>query len=247
MSKQQDIVNWFINRRGKLTYSMLGSRNGLDGTADCSGAISQALKDAGIPIQGLPSTVTLGRQLAINGFYRVSRNQDWKVETGDIVLMSWGADMSTSGGAGGHVGVMLDTVNFISCDYSTQGARGKAINTYPWNDYYTWNKPSYIEVWRYIGTTPTPTQTIQPNVREYTEYGTFTATEDIYFRNEYNLNGKTQGMYYKGESVNYDRVRVEENGFVWISWNSARTGIRRWMPIKVRKNGKTTEVWGTVK
>ena len=154
MSKQQDIVKWFINRRGKLTYSMLGSRNGLDGTADCSGAVSQALKDSGIPIQGLPTTVTLGQQLAKNGFYRVSRNQDWDAESGDIVLMSWGSDMSTSGGAGGHVGVMIDNVNFISCDYSTQGAVGQAINTYPWNDYYAWNNPTYIEVWRYTNTTP---------------------------------------------------------------------------------------------
>ena len=149
MSKQQDIVNWFINRRGKLTYSMLGSRNGADGTADCSGAVSQALKDNGIPIKGLPTTVTLGQQLAKNGFVRISKNQDWVADTGDIVLMSWGADMSTSGGAGGHVGVMVDSVNFISCDYSTKGASGQAINTYPWNDYYNWNNPTYIEVWRY--------------------------------------------------------------------------------------------------
>ncbi|AZF90917.1 endolysin [Streptococcus phage CHPC928] len=154
MSVQQSIVNWFVNHRGKLTYSMYGSRNGVDGTADCSGSISQALKEAGIGIQGLPSTVTLGQQLAKNGFYRVSINQDWDALTGDIVLMSWGADMSTSGGAGGHVGVMMDSVNFISCDYSTQGAVGQAINTYPWNDYYAANKPNYIEVWRYAESAP---------------------------------------------------------------------------------------------
>ena len=94
--------------------------------------------------------------------------------------------------------------------------------------------------------TPTPNPVPTATVREYTEYGTFTATEDIYFRNEPNLNGNTHGMYYKGESVKYDRVCVEYNGFVWISWVSASTGIRRWMPIKVRKNGKTTEVWGTI-
>lgn len=154
MSVQHSIVNWFVNHRGKLTYSMYGSRNGSDGTADCSGSISQALKEAGVGIQGLPSTVTLGQQLAKNGFYRVSINQDWDASTGDIVLMSWGSDMSTSGGAGGHVGVMMDATYFISCDYSTQGAVGQAINTYPWNDYYVSNKPSYIEVWRYSDTTP---------------------------------------------------------------------------------------------
>ena len=102
MSVQQSIVNGFISRRGLITYSMLGSRNGADGTGDCSGIVSQVLKEAGIPIQGLPSTVTLGQQLANNGFYRISRNQPWDAQPADIILMSWGADMSTSGGAGGH-------------------------------------------------------------------------------------------------------------------------------------------------
>lgn len=154
MSVQQSLINWFVSHRGLLTYSMLGSRNGTDGTADCSGSVSQALKEAGIGIQGLPSTVTLGQQLSNNGFYRVCRNESWDALPGDIVLMSWGADMSSSGGAGGHVGVMIDDTYFISCDFSTQGAVGQAINTYPWNDYYGWNQPAYIEVWRYADTAP---------------------------------------------------------------------------------------------
>lgn len=143
-----------VNLRGKITYSMFGSRDGSDGTGDCSGIMSRVLKEAGINIQGLPSTVTLGQQLANNGFYRISRNEDWNAETGDVVLMSWGTDMSSSGGAGGHVGVMMDATYFISCDYSTQGAVGQAINTYPWNDYYAANKPAYIEVWRYADSAP---------------------------------------------------------------------------------------------
>lgn len=94
--------------------------------------------------------------------------------------------------------------------------------------------------------TPKPTATA--TVREYTENGTFTATENIYFRNEPNLNGKTQGMYYVGESVKYDRVRIDVNGFVWISWVSASTGIRRWMPTGETKNGKRSgNAWGTFK
>ena len=100
--------------------------------------------------------------------------------------------------------------------------------------------------------TPKPTVTSKPtataSAREYTENGTFTATEDIYFRNELNLNGRTQGMYYKGESVKYDRVRIDVNGFVWISWISASTGIRRWMPTGETRNGKRSgNAWGTFK
>lgn len=148
----ETFVNWFINHRGMLTYSMYGSRNGSDGTADCSGSISQALKEAGIPIQGLPSTVTMGSQLAANGFARISRNQEWNAKRGDIVLMSWGADMSTSGGAGGHVGTMLDEFNFISVDYWTGGQVGTAVSTHDFNAYYNTQRPSYFEVWRYSGT-----------------------------------------------------------------------------------------------
>ena len=104
-----------------------------------------------------------------------------------------------------------------------------------------------------IKQTPTqkPVATPKPapaTVREYTEDGTFTATEDIYFRNEPNLNGNTHGMYYKGESVKYDRVRIDVNGFVWISWISASTGIRRWMPTGETVNGKRSgSAWGTFK
>ena len=100
--------------------------------------------------------------------------------------------------------------------------------------------------------TPKPTVASKPTatatVREYAENGTFTATENIYFRNEPNLNGKSQGMYYVGEFVKYDRVRIDVNGFVWISWVSASTGIRRWMPTGETRNGKRSgSAWGTFK
>ena len=161
------LVNWFEFRKGKLTYSMNGSRNGNDGTADCSGSVSQALKEAGIPIQGLPSTVYLGKQLADNGFTRISKNQDLNAQRGDIVMMSWGYDMSQSGGAGGHVGVMVNSVDFISVDFSTSGARGQAVNQYPWDSYYGWNRPMYIEVWRFKASEPQmPKPTTPPKLKK---------------------------------------------------------------------------------
>ncbi|MDU7910023.1 MAG: peptidoglycan amidohydrolase family protein, partial [Streptococcus lutetiensis] len=154
------LINWFESRRGKLTYSMYGSRNGSDGTADCSGSISQALKEAGVNIIGLPSTVTLGSQLANNGFYRVSKNEDWNGQRGDIVMMSWGADMSQSGGAGGHVGVLEDANTFISVDYSTGGQAGTAVSSHNWDAYYNNSRPAYIEAWRFSGSTATQPNTV---------------------------------------------------------------------------------------
>lgn len=145
------LINWFESRRGELTYSMTGSRNGSDGTADCSGSVAEALRCAGVNINGLPSTVTLGGQLASCGFYRVSKNTDWDGKRGDVILMSWGADMSQSGGAGGHVGVLEDADTFISVDYWTNGQAGTAVSSHSWEDYYRVTHPQYVEVWRYAG------------------------------------------------------------------------------------------------
>lgn len=142
-------VQWFEDRKGKITYSMAGSRNGSDGTGDCSGCMSQALKDAGIAISGLPSTVTLGSQLQANGFKRIAVNHYPEWAKGDIVMMSFGANMASSGGAGGHVGCMKDSETFISCDYSTGGAAGTAISEHPIVQYLTNKHVPYFEVWRY--------------------------------------------------------------------------------------------------
>lgn len=172
------VVQWFYDGQGKLTYSMDYSRNGNDGTADCSGSITQAIRDAGgVAYDYLYSTVTLSGYLARNGYERISVNQDWDAELGDIVLMSWGADMSQSGGAGGHVGVMENENNFISVDYSTRGQQGTAVSRHNWNNYYASNNPQYIEVWRITGNTvakptpntPAPTPT-PPKVQNDVDY-----------------------------------------------------------------------------
>ena len=145
----KNVISWFENRKGKLTYSMYGSRNGADGTADCSGSITQAIFEAGAAKYAyLYSTVTLASYLQENGYTCISRNQDWEAEGGEIVLMSWGQDMSTSGGAGGHVGGMKDANTFISVDYWTGGEVGTAVSEHNWNEYYSSNKPTYVEVWR---------------------------------------------------------------------------------------------------
>lgn len=177
------LINWFESRRGKLTYSMYGSRNGSDGTADCSGSVSQALREAGVNIIGLPSTVTLGSQLAKNGFIRVSKNTDWTSQRGDIVLMSWGADMSTSGGAGGHVGVMEDANTFISVDYWTNGAAGQAVTSHDWEQYYAVERPAYVEVWRYNGSGSQPSTSVNQTPTRKPDSKAYYLANDVAFVN----------------------------------------------------------------
>lgn len=154
---EKKVVQWFLDRIGKLTYSMSGSRNGTDGTADCSGSITQAIKDAGgNPYAYLYSTVTLGKYLKGNGYKRISVNQEWDAKEGDIVQMSWGKDMSTSGGAGGHVGVMKNAWDFISVDYWTGGQKGTAVSEHNIDNYLNVNQPRYFEVWRIEKDKPSP-------------------------------------------------------------------------------------------
>ncbi|MGR8826036.1 peptidoglycan hydrolase [Leuconostoc citreum] len=202
-----NVVGWYDARKGALTYSMLGSRNGADGTADCSGSIVQAVYEAGATkYDWLYSTVDLGRYLAANGFTRVSANQDWTAQRGDIILMSWGADMSTSGGAGGHVGVMKDDNTFISTDYWTGGQQGTAVSEHNWNEYYNvevGNGLQYIEVWRLAADEQAQTNTTE----SYPENDVTPDTPAILRFKQFN-----------NEFTAYNGIRVDEIKFVNGIW-----------------------------
>ena len=81
-------------------------------------------------------------------------------------------------------------------------------------------------------------------IKEYPEAGVFTCTVDaINFRNNPLISSSNpiQGQYYYGEKVNYDYV-VITNKYVYISWISASTRVRRYMPVRDLIN---KEVWGT--
>lgn len=79
-------------------------------------------------------------------------------------------------------------------------------------------------------------------VRRYAENGTFYPNTTIYFRNAPSTSSAypTQGTYTSGESVIYDTVVIGTR-YNWISWISASTGVRRYMPIKDKQTG---ESWG---
>ena len=235
------VVNWFDVRKGLLTYSMNGSRNGADGTADCSGSITQAIRDAGgSPYAYLYSTVTLGSYLSANGFTRISENQSWDAQRGDIVLMSWGANMAYSGGAGGHVLVMKDSTTSISTDYWTGGQAGTAVSEHNWDQYYSVNKPVYIEVWRLSGSAPQPTPD-KPSTQDTSAIAQFKADG-----NEF-----TAYNSFKVDAIKYHNgiwqfASYQLNGSKDINWDD--NGI----PLEcvdnlTRGNDQDTQVGDTVK
>lgn len=188
------VYDWFASRFGKLTYSMEGSRNGIDGTADCSGSITQAVHDStGVDYDYLYSTVTLSEYLARAGYKRAdnANTATTDVRDEDIILLSAGANMALSGGAGGHTGV-IKSGNLVSTSWDTLGATGTAVSSLLFNDNYLINHGiQYWEIWRKQETNqppkaPQPPQKPANNTaidqfkqagNEFTAFGTFKADE----------------------------------------------------------------------
>ena len=80
-------------------------------------------------------------------------------------------------------------------------------------------------------------------IRRYAETGTFYPNTMIYFRNAPSVSSDNpvQGNYNVGESVIYDIVVIGKR-YNWISWISASTGVRRYMPIRDKVEGSA--MWG---
>ena len=154
--KPPSITSWFNRNRGRITYSMDGSRIGTDGTADCSGSIVVALKEAtGIPYDYVYNTVTLGGYLTRCGYERIIIGNSSGVgleqmRNEDIILLSVGHNMDESGGAGGHTGVISGGGTYItSTCYYTQGELNTAIQDLPIDaNYLAYDGFQYFEVWR---------------------------------------------------------------------------------------------------
>lgn len=153
------VLNWFFNRRGKLTYSMYGSRTGADGTADCSGSMVAALRGAGASRPAYTyNTESIHPYLKSNGYYlaREGRDVNYVPQYGDIVI--WGKK-GYSGGGGGHIMIMSsagsDAKCISTCGYywdknpnSIYGARGQAVQEFKYKWYHGTHNNMYYYVYR---------------------------------------------------------------------------------------------------
>ena len=97
---------------------------------------------------------------------------------------------------------------------------------------------------QYVATTTAPSTApsgedwVNTEIKRYKETGKCYPNTTINFRNKPSTKtGTIQGQYYNGESLNYDLV-VITNGYTWVSWVSASSGLRRYMPITDRRNGE---------
>lgn len=84
-------------------------------------------------------------------------------------------------------------------------------------------------------------------IKEYNEIGKFYPNTLIYFRNKPLIDNSNPiiGTYEQGENVVYDKV-VITNKYVYISWTSASSGIRRYMPIREYHLNNYGQMWGRI-
>ena len=121
----QKAVEWGLNQVGKgITYSMNGARNGSDGTMDCSGFISTALKEAGMPDVPLMSTVTmLQNSNALGQSGTLFKEVDYKTAKKGTIIVVGGL---AGGGANGHTFFLMedfhgDDTKVLECSYGYNG------------------------------------------------------------------------------------------------------------------------------
>ncbi|WP_251849483.1 peptidoglycan amidohydrolase family protein [Enterococcus hirae] len=144
------IAKAYALKNAGITYSMLGSRIGTDGTADCSGMVYAALRAGGGSNYGcVPCTETLHDYLLKNGFELIAENREWNMQRGDVVI--WGKKGS-SAGAGGHTGICVDNHNWIECTGWKNG-----IIVYDHDVRWVMVSGPYFYVYRQKGGTEQPT------------------------------------------------------------------------------------------
>lgn len=193
-----------------VKYSMTGSRTGADGTADCSGALYQGLRNAGATNAGwILNTDSMHTWLEKNGFKLIASNKTWSMKRGDIIIFG---KKGSSGGAAGHVVIAIDSINVIHCNYPANGVSVNKESTLPYS--MGWY------VYRLDGTTPSktpskPASTNSSSLKWVNENGTFTSNTVINLRKSV-PKGAVMAVLPKGSKLKYDSYAITSDKMVWI-------------------------------
>lgn len=188
------VISWFDSHMGKITYSMNGSRNGSDGTGDCSGTMTQALYEAGATKPAyLYSTETIHPYLQNNGFGLYAENKSWTAKRGDIVVMG---KRGESAGAFGHIGIIsTDDPNaqLLSTSFWTSGEEGTAVGNVTFDEMWVADGSPYFYVYRQDNSTPAKTIPSSGSVDQVLNVGEYFSTKPAYRIDHYEyINGVEQ-------------------------------------------------------
>ena len=187
-----------------VKYSMYGSRNGTDGTADCSGALSYALMIAGASqLKYLPSTESMHSWLIDNGYKLIAFNKEWDMQKGDVLIFGI---KGKSAGAGGHTALAIDHNRVIHCNYSHNGVSIDNETTMP-----------YSMGW-YVYRQTESSKPYQPNpfkVDWIKEDWHFVTGTWIYLRTEPSTSSKVITKLNPNTLIKYDAYCYKD-GYVWL-------------------------------
>lgn len=127
-------ISWFKSMSG-TRYSMNGSRNGSDGTGDCSGMVVTALYKGGASKPAwLYNTDSMHDWLIANGFELIAFNKSWNMQKGDVIILGL---KGQSTGAAGHTALAVDGKNIIDCAWygssSVNAVRVRNENQLPYS------------------------------------------------------------------------------------------------------------------
>lgn len=201
-------IKYMENLIGKVTYSMYGSRTGVDGTADCSGMIYKAMIENGATKESYPvSTETEHAWLLKNGFELISFNKEWQMKRGDVVILGI---KGQSAFAGGHTFIAYDSVNVIDCSWDRNGIAIRNEKQMPYNlGYYVYRLKSGN-----IGE-PKPQTPVDNSVKWIKETGKFKPNTDIWLRKGYTTNSEKIALMTSKDVISYDMFAYID-GLVWI-------------------------------
>lgn len=226
MSDVNQLIQWFKNKEGKVSYSMI-NRNGPN-SYDCSSAVFSGLIAAGF----LPAGTWLGNteslyKLEGSLLQPISRSE---VRAGDIFVS--GAKGGSSGAAG-HTGVAISNSQIIHC------TGGRGIITTAITDSWT-GTPCHW--YRLKGGSTAP---VAPNTSGTwkTENGTFISNRAINLRTEASTSGKVISLMSAGSKIKYDAYKIDQNGYVWI--RQKRENGYGYIATGESRNGKRIDYWGT--
>ena len=226
-----------LQRRG-VTYSMYGSRNGSDGTADCSGAVYTALLHGGAKPYGyIVSTETEHAWLLANGYDLIAFNKEWNMQRGDILIFGL---KGQSAGAGGHTAIAVDHNNVIHCNYAHNGVTVNSETTMPYSmGWYVYRQKASKPT-----PTPKPTPKPQPTSTDWiSEKWHFTTGTPIYLRTAPSTKASQIALLPTGTYIKYDAYCYKD-GYVWLRQPRA-DGTYGYLASGECVGKKRTSYWGS--
>ncbi|MFD1901212.1 peptidoglycan amidohydrolase family protein [Enterococcus termitis] len=247
MTTIEKMIQWMVERQGKVSYSMI-ERTGPN-SYDCSSAVYFSLI-AGefLPVGTMGNTDTLFSHLEKAGWELVKPDStgNYPAKKGDIFI--WG-DRGFSGGANGHTGIFVDDKDsIIHCNY---GYNGITVNNH--DQIWSVNGCPSITIYRYshsnstqpIPSSPKPDPTPEKKeVKLLSKSGTFYPDRKLAVSQDTNPDDAVSpalAYYFPGMAIYYDKY-THSNGYVWISYLDYG-GKRRYIAVGP-DDGRIDTTWG---